>query len=87
VVRHGYVITFYEINCTISKSGKIITELREMYRIVSSDSLVGSRKVELFAYYILSDIELWYCHLGHTRQSKLQQWYNLTTRIKSLTSK
>jgi hypothetical protein len=75
VVRHSYVITFYETDCTISKNGKIMvhtTELREMYHIVSSSSLAKSEKIELFAYYTLFDIEFWYCCLEHTEQNRLQ---------------
>jgi hypothetical protein len=67
------VIMFYETDCTIFKSGKIMvhtTELRRMYYIVSSDSLAESRKVKLFVYYTLSDIEFWYYYLGHAKQSR-----------------
>jgi hypothetical protein len=61
VARHDYVIMFYRTDYIIFKSGKIMvhaTELRKMYHIVSSDSLAGSRKVKLFTYYTLFDIEL-----------------------------
>jgi hypothetical protein len=58
IAKHGYVIKFHRTDYTISKNGKIIvyiTEFREMYCIVSSDSLTENRKI---VYYTLSDIEL-----------------------------
>jgi hypothetical protein len=76
VARHDFMITFHETDYIISKSSKIIvhaTELREMYHIVSSDSLVESKKVKLFAYYTLSNIELWYYCLEHAGQMYISQ--------------
>jgi hypothetical protein len=42
-------------------------------KIVKLEIYVRSEKVELFAYYMLSDIKFWYHCLGYTEQSRFQQ--------------